>query len=173
MSADEDWTNFVTKAEVTGLVRQQKENVSSVATCLSLKPPYHSSIAMKAYPTGYTVPNFQRFDDRKGNPIGYVSRFIDVIGPFAHNSELCLKEFSKSLTNRVYIWYLHLKPGSIQYWDHLVTMFDTKFFCGETKFTLAELRPNQTKSRRRPWSHVKKISWKGSRLTWHSLISPN
>lgn len=73
------------------------------------------------------------------NTIEYVSRFIDAIGPFAHKLELCLREFSKSLTDRAYVWYLYLRPGSIQDWDHLVTLLNAKFLCGEAKFTLAEL----------------------------------
>lgn len=32
-----------------------------------------------------------------------------------------------------------MKPGSIQDWDHLVTLFNAKFFCGEARFTLVEL----------------------------------
>lgn len=61
------------------------------------------------------------------------------MGPFAHNLEFCLREFSKSLTDRTYVWYLNLKPGSIQDWDHLVTLFNDKFFCDEARFTLVEL----------------------------------
>lgn len=94
---------------------------------------------MKSYPVGYTVPNFQRFDGRKRNTIEHISLFIDAMWPFAHDPELCLRKFSKSLTDRAYAWYLNLKPGSIQDWDQLVTLFNAKFFYGEAKFTLAEL----------------------------------
>lgn len=65
MSVDVYRTIFVTKAEVAALVRQEKERMSFVATCLSLKPPHPTSIAMKQYPVGYTMPNFQKFDGRK------------------------------------------------------------------------------------------------------------
>lgn len=68
-----------------------------------------------------------------------MSRFLDAMRPFAHNPELCLREFSKSLTNRAYVWNLNLKHGSIQDWDHLVTLFHAKLFCDEAKFTHAEL----------------------------------
>lgn len=37
ISVDEDRTIFVTKAEIAALVRQEKKNVSSAVTCLSLK----------------------------------------------------------------------------------------------------------------------------------------
>lgn len=61
------------------------------------------------------------------------------MGTFVHNPELCVREFSKSLIDRAYVWYLNIKPGLIHDWDHLVTLFNVKFFCGEAKFTLAEL----------------------------------
>lgn len=124
---------------MAALVRQEKEKVFSVTTCLSLRPPYPISIATKPYPVGYAVPNFQKFDGRRGNTIEHIARFIDALGPFAHNSELCLREFSKSLTDQAYTWYLNLKPRLIQDWDHLVTLFNAKFFCGDAKFTLVEL----------------------------------
>lgn len=124
---------------MAALVRQEKEKMSSVATCHNIRPPYLTSIAMKPYLVGYTVPNFQRFDSRKGNTIEHVSRFSAAMGPLAHNPEQCLREFSKSLTNRAYVWFLNLKPGSNHDWDYLVTLFNAKFFCGEAKFTLAEL----------------------------------
>lgn len=92
---------------------------------------------MKTYPVAYTVLNFQKFNSRRGNTIKHVSRFVDAMGPFAHNPKLCLREFSKSLTDRAYVWYLNLKLGLIPH--HLVTLFNPKFFCGEAKFTLAEL----------------------------------
>lgn len=111
---DEDRTIFVTKAEVAALVHQEKEKMSLAATCLSQRPPYPTSIATKPYPVGYMVSNFQKFNGRRGNTIEHVSRFIDAMGPFAHNPELRLREFSKSLTDRAYTWYLNLKPGSIQ-----------------------------------------------------------
>lgn len=113
--------------------------MSCLVTCFSFKPPYHASIAMKPYPAEYTVPNFQRFAGQKGNTIEHVSQFVDAMGMFAYNSELCLMEFSKSLSDRTYIWYLNLKPGLIQDWDYLVTLFNAKFFCDETKFTLTKL----------------------------------
>lgn len=94
---------------------------------------------MKPYPAGYTVPNFQKFDGRKENTIEHIARFVDAMGSYAHSPELCLREFSKSLTDRAYNWCLNLKPGSIQDCDHLVAFFNAKFFCDEARFTLVEL----------------------------------
>lgn len=50
-----------------------------------------------------------------------------------------LRDFSKSLRNRAYTWYLSLEPGMIQDWEHMVATFKTKFFFAEAKYTLAEL----------------------------------
>lgn len=52
---------------------------------------------------------------------------MDSMGPFAHDAKLCLQELSKSLNDRAYNWYLNLKLGSIHGWEHLVTVFNTKF----------------------------------------------
>lgn len=139
MSTDKDQTIFITKAEVVALFREEKEKIFSAATCLSLRLSYPASIAMKPYQVEYIVSNFQRFDGQRGNTIEHIARFIDAMRPFAHDPELCLREFSKSLTDRAYAWYLNLKPRSNQDWNHLVTLFNVKFFCGEAKFILAEL----------------------------------
>lgn len=93
-----------------------------------------------------------------------MSRFVDAMGPFAYNPELCLREFSKSLIDRAYIWYLNLKLGSIQDWDHLVNMFNSKFFCGEAKFTLAELGRTRQYSGEDLDVYVKIFHEKGPRL---------
>lgn len=39
------------------------------------------------------------------------------MGPFTHDTELCLREFSKSLTNRAYTWYVNWKPISVHDWS--------------------------------------------------------
>lgn len=143
VSVDEDRTAFVTKVEVAALVCQEKEKISSTVAGLNLRPLFPVSITMKPYPAGYTVPNFQKFDGRKGNTIEHIARFVDAMRSYAHSPELCLREFSKSLTDRAYNWYLNLKPGSIQDCDHLVAFFKAKCFCCEARFTLAE--PGRTR----------------------------
>ena len=56
----------------------------------------------------YETPTFALYDGSKGNAIEHVSKFMDSVGPFARDGELCLREFSKSLTNRAYTWYFTL-----------------------------------------------------------------
>lgn len=89
--------------------------------------------------TGIYSIEFSKFDGQNRNTGEHIAHFINSMGPLSHNIELYLRESSKSLTDRAYAWYLNLKRGSIQGWKHLVTVFNTKFFYGEVKFTLAEL----------------------------------
>ena len=70
----------------------------------------------------------------------HVSKYIDTFGPYAANEDLCLQEFSKLLCDRVYTWYIGLKPGSMTTWDDMVDIFCTKYFHGEETITLATLQ---------------------------------
>lgn len=139
ISAAKEHTIFVTKAKVQALVQQEKEEVSCITRYLSLMPPYPASTAAKPYPVGYTVPNFHKFDGRKGNTREHVFRFIKVMGPFSQRRTTILK----SLIHRAYTWYLNLKSGLIQNCEHLVTVFNTKFSYGEVTFTLIEFGSTQ------------------------------
>ncbi|KAB2633851.1 hypothetical protein D8674_038218 [Pyrus ussuriensis x Pyrus communis] len=66
------------------------------------------------YPKGYKTPNLVPFDGKKGSPKEHISRSINDLGSHAGDCNLCLKELSKSLTDRAYTWYTTLTPGSIQ-----------------------------------------------------------
>lgn len=61
------------------------------------------------------------------------------MGPFAYDTTLCLREFSKSSTNRAYSWYPNLKPSSVHDFEHHVSMFIAQIFCTEPKLSLADL----------------------------------
>lgn len=61
------------------------------------------------------------------------------MGAHTNDAYLCMREFLKSLTDWANNWYVNLKPGSVHAYEHLVSLFNTKFFCGEEKFTLDEL----------------------------------
>ena len=86
-------------------------------------PPYPIELLNKPYPKNYKTPIFVRYDGRKGNVIEHVNKFLDTMGQHAGNEELCLREFSKSLTDRSYTWYTRLLPGSIRTWDEMVDGF--------------------------------------------------
>lgn len=66
-------------------------------------------------------------------------RSLDSIDYHAHDTNLRLREFSKSRTNKAYTWYVNLKPWMVHDWEDLVSLFNTKFFHAEAKYTLIEL----------------------------------
>ena len=68
------------------------------------------------------------------------------MGPFARNGDLCMREFSKSLTDRAYTWYSTLQLGSITTWDDMVESFYSKYFHGEEKVTILTLHNTKQKS---------------------------
>ena len=103
------------------------------------KPPYPAKLLSKPYPEKYKTPTFALYDGRKGNAMEHVNKFMDSMGPFAGNRELCIREFSKSLTDRAYTWYSTLQPNSSPTWEDMVESFCTKYFHGEEKVTIIAL----------------------------------
>ena len=86
-----------------------------------------------------------QYDGKKGTVVKHVSKFIDTLGLYAADEDLCLQELSKSLCDRAYTWYIGLKPRSIPTWNDMVDVFCTKYFHGEEIVTLATLQ--ETKQR--------------------------
>ena len=50
------------------------------------------------------------------------------MGPHASDSKFCLREFSKSLSNNVYSWYITIPAGSIKSWEDMVKCFCGKYY---------------------------------------------
>uniref|UniRef100_A0A2N9F794 RNA-directed DNA polymerase n=1 Tax=Fagus sylvatica TaxID=28930 RepID=A0A2N9F794_FAGSY len=69
----------------------------------------------------------------------HISKFIDSMGAYAGDGDLCLREFSKSLDDRAYTWYTTLPPGSVKTWEDMVELFCGKYFQAEEKVTLVNL----------------------------------
>lgn len=84
-------------------------------------------------------PTISKFGGSRGNTREHVVRFLDFTGAHANDVDLCLRELSKLLTDHAYAWYVKLKLGTVHNWEHLVSLFNTKIFHIEAKFTLAEL----------------------------------
>ena len=110
------------------------------------RPPYPAELLSKPYPEKYETLTFTIYDGRKGNAIEHVNKFLDSMGPFAGNGDLCLREFSKSLTDRAYTWYSTLQSGSIATWDDMVESFCSKYFHDEEKVTILTLHNTKQKS---------------------------
>ena len=125
-------------AEVVALLEQERAKTSK-ERFYTRRPPYPLRVLSEPYPERYEPLAFTQYNGRKGSVVEHVSKFIDTLGPYAADEDLCLQEFSKSLCDQAYTWYIGLKPGSIKTWDDMVDEFCTKYFHGEEIVTLATL----------------------------------
>uniref|UniRef100_A0A2N9GMB4 RNase H type-1 domain-containing protein n=1 Tax=Fagus sylvatica TaxID=28930 RepID=A0A2N9GMB4_FAGSY len=117
------------------LIQSLQQNQSELAEAIKqLKEK-----RMLPYPEKYIAPTFSRFDGRKGSALVHISKFVDSMGAYAGNGDLCLREFSKSLDDRAYTWYTTLPPGSVKVWEDMVELFCGKYFQAEEKITLVNL----------------------------------
>ena len=120
--------------------RQRKEPRHYIRKLL-----YPLELLSKPYQGKYKTLTFALYDGRKGNAVEHVSKFMDSMGPYAGDRELCLREFSKSLTNRAYMWYSTLHPNSIPTWEDMMESFCTKYFHGKEKVTIITLHNTKQK----------------------------
>ena len=129
---------FITMAEITALMEQERARAPK-EKFYARRPSYPLRVLSKSYPDRYEPRAFAQYDGRKGSVVEHVSKFIDTLGPYAADEDLCFREFSKSLCDWAYTLYISLKPGSIPTWDDMVYVFCTKYFHGEETVTLATL----------------------------------
>ena len=87
---------FITMAEVAALLEQERARTLK-ERFYARRPPYPLRVLSKPYPERYEPHAFAQYDGRKGSDIEHVSKFIDTLGPYAADKDLCLREFSKSL----------------------------------------------------------------------------
>lgn len=92
----------------------------------------------KPYPVEYEVRNSTSSMAVEATQ-GSMSYSSLILRACAHVSELYMREFSKSLTDRAYTWYVNLRASSVHDWEHLVSLYNVKFFYVEAKFSLSEL----------------------------------
>ena len=104
---------FVTLSNLTSLLKREKGRQRKEPMQYICKPPYLAELLSKPYPEKYETPTFTLYNGKKGNAMEHVSKFMDSMGPFAGDRELCIREFSKSLTDYAYTWYSTLQPNSI------------------------------------------------------------
>lgn len=97
------------------MIKEEKERA-----LVSSLQPYTIEVVAKPYHPKYKLPKFQKFDRWKGNTREHVIRFLDSIGSHAQNVDLCLREFLKSLTDKVYTCHVNLKPGMVHDWKHFI-----------------------------------------------------
>uniref|UniRef100_A0A2N9FSW0 Retrotransposon gag domain-containing protein n=1 Tax=Fagus sylvatica TaxID=28930 RepID=A0A2N9FSW0_FAGSY len=132
-------TIFVTMSDVANLLKQEREKNPKEPRHFVRKPPYPTELLKQPYPEKYIVPTFSLFNGRKGSTLVHISKFIDSMGAYTGNGDLCLREFSKSLNDRAYTWYTTLPPRSVKTWKDMVELFCGKYFQVEEKITLVNL----------------------------------
>uniref|UniRef100_A0A2N9GXZ1 Peptidase A2 domain-containing protein n=1 Tax=Fagus sylvatica TaxID=28930 RepID=A0A2N9GXZ1_FAGSY len=88
-------TTFVTMTDVANLLKQEREKNPKEPRLFVRKPPYPTELLKQPYPEKYVAPTFSRFDGRKGSALVHISKFIDSMGAYAGNGDLCLREFFK------------------------------------------------------------------------------
>ena len=98
--------------EVAALLEQERAKTPK-ERFYARRPPYPLRVLNKPYPERYESRAFAQYDGRKGSVAEHVSKFIDTLGSYAADEDLSLREFSKSLCDQAYTWYIGLKLGSI------------------------------------------------------------
>uniref|UniRef100_A0A2N9HCW8 Integrase catalytic domain-containing protein n=1 Tax=Fagus sylvatica TaxID=28930 RepID=A0A2N9HCW8_FAGSY len=101
--------------------------------------PLPSDPNREAPPTNLLLELIQNLQQNQRSALVHISKFIDSMGAYAGNGDLCLREFSKSLDDRAYTWYTTLPPGSVKAWEDMVELFCGKYFQAEEKITLVNL----------------------------------
>lgn len=86
-----------------------------------------------------------------------MSKFLDTVGPYAGDKDMCLHEFLKSLCDHAYTWYVGLRPGSVLTWDDMVDIFCNKYFHGEEAVTMATLQGTKQKSEKDLLKYIKRF----------------
>ena len=133
-------------SNVADLLKQEREKNPKELRHLVRRPLYPTELLKQPYPEKYIIPTFSLFDGCKGSALVHISKFIDSIGPYAGNGDLCLREFSKSLDDRAYTWYTTLPPRSVKTWKDMVELFCGKYFQVEEKITLVNLHSTKQAS---------------------------
>ena len=80
---------FITMTEVATLLEQERARAPN-ERFYARRPPYPLWVLSKLYPKRYEPRAFVQYDGRKGSDVEYVSKFIDTLGPYATNEDLCL-----------------------------------------------------------------------------------
>ncbi|MBA0597633.1 hypothetical protein Gorai_007434, partial [Gossypium raimondii] len=60
-------------------------------------------------------------------------KFVETLGVVGLDDDLKLREFSKSLTEKAYTWYVNLKPIFVESWNQMCAIFGEKFFSTQEK----------------------------------------
>ena len=143
-------------AEVAALLEQEKARAPK-ERFYAQRPLNPLRVLSKPYPKRYEPQAFAQYNGRKGSAVEHVSKFIDTLGPYIADEDLCLREFSKSLCDRAYTWYISLKPRLIPTWDDMVDVFCTKYFHEEETVMLATLQATKQRNGEDLMEYIKRF----------------
>ena len=148
---------YLMLADVNALLEQKRKKLSRIPQAIFSGSPISTRALWKPYPKGYEPPKFHHFDGRNGSAMEHLSRFIHIIGPFAGDREMCLREFSKSLVDRAYKWYTTLRLRSIKTCDEMMEKFCAKYYSGEDKVTFQSLQMVRQRPGEDPVQFIKRF----------------
>ncbi|OVA03740.1 hypothetical protein BVC80_1199g22 [Macleaya cordata] len=103
-----------------------------------VRPPYPIELLQRPWPRNYIPPTFALFSG-DGSTQEHVYRFQESMGVYQNDGDLCLREFSRSLTGRAFTWYANLQPNSVKTWEDLVELFSQKFYRAPITLSTADL----------------------------------
>ena len=91
------------------------------------------------------------------------------MGKYVDNENLRLREFSKSLTDKAYSWFVNLPTNNIKNWDELVSSFCTKIFIATPTLEIVDLSKDPQRKNESPSDYV--IKFKERALDCKDIIS--
>jgi hypothetical protein len=101
---------------------------------------YPSIFDSVAYPVGWRVPDFIKFDgEGSRTTLEHVSQYLAQLGKASSIEALHVRLFSLSLIGTAFAWFLSLPAYSIYRWEPLERKFHEHFYSGNSKAKLAEL----------------------------------
>lgn len=80
---------FLTKAKVDSMFKRECDRASIASESFNLKPPYSDKVAAKQFPLSIKCTNSKSPTVRKENTRGHVAGFLDSMGTFLNDIELC------------------------------------------------------------------------------------
>jgi hypothetical protein len=101
---------------------------------------YPSIFDLVAYPAGWHVPDFIKFDGEGSRTTWeHVNRYLAQLGEVSSIEVLRVQVFSLSFTGTAFAWFSSLPAYSIYGWEPLKRKFHEHFYSGNSEAKLADL----------------------------------
>ncbi|MBA0631846.1 hypothetical protein Godav_000681 [Gossypium davidsonii] len=127
-----DATNTVNTNTLTTLtfVTSMRNHVTKnsqrrASSLFDLKLPLPVRVVAKPYLQDYTNPKYKSSNKNSSDTCEHVMKFVKTLGVDGLDDDLKLKEFSKSLIEKAYTWYVNLTSGSVE--DRVLDIHDAHY----------------------------------------------